>query len=114
MTLQVRLENQFVLQERVKLCRIKYPAIVLPIFFQEPFRLEADQTYIVAMNFEMNNNSQEAIAYLIQHPKEAEVTAHFGHFKFHEPLSLKEFSTFAYMQCGHMRFLYFWPINKLT
>ena len=116
-TLQVENEFLLLLEERVKLCRVKYQACILPTFFQVPLKLEPHQCYVIAMKFEVvdkTNREEEERGYIIQHPTDASVKEQFGIFNFHQqlPLSTTVSAKYAYVQCGHMRFLYCWPASS--
>jgi hypothetical protein len=112
-------DEQKILASRSKLCRVKLPAIIMPIFFDFPIKLESDKFYKISMTFSTptNNNEdqnelQEWPAYVIQYEKCATVIEAFGQFTFAEELCVHQDlpNKFAYIQCGQIRYLYFWPM----
>lgn len=97
-----------VLQERYKHCKVKFPAVILPLFFQKPIRLDANICYVVSMLFTFSQDF-ESRCYVIEYQKTQTVE---GQYTFDEEnCVMKETCQCAYVQCGHIRFLYIWPIN---
>lgn len=97
------------IQERLKHCRVKFPAVILPLFFDQPVKLEANTPYIISMFFNFSE-TMDWPAYIIEYPKNERV----DYLSFYvENCVMKETCQCAYVQCGHIRFLYVWPINYL-
>ena len=112
-TFQISSENQ-ILQTKVKINRVKYPEIIQPLFFENPILLQPQIIYTLTMNFCMENSENNSwIAYLIDYTKSSEIQCNLGHLTFFQDFCLSDSkSRFAYVQSGHIRTLYFWPVNK--
>ena len=66
------------------------------------------------MDFEFKNAYLNIRSYLIEYRGHEEIKSDFNQFQFDEPKCLKPDSSCkcAYVQCGHIRDLYFWPCEN--
>jgi len=114
-TLAVKLES-ITLNQRQKLCRVKFPEVIQPIFFERPTVLESKSSYTISMEFDFNStesniNEDYGRAYMIEYQGRETIKSEFNEFHFDENKCLRPDSSCkcAYVQCGHIRVLYFWP-----
>ena len=106
--------DSYIMAKREKLCKVKYPAVILPVFFDKPLLLEPFLTYEISIDFVFNqpNPSQFEKEYVIQYKKTAIVNDKItGNFTFYQTLCPKEncMYPFAYLESGQIRHLYIWP-----
>jgi len=114
-SLSIKTEEN-ILNKREKLCRVKFPEVILPVFLDKPSVLDPFTNYTISMDFEfINNANDEHIpAYQIEYKGHEEIHTDFNTFQFFEPKCLKSESICkcAYVLCGHIRVLYFWPFES--
>jgi len=103
-----------ILNKREKLCKVKFPEVILPIFLDKPSFLEPLINYTISMDFDFKNAYLNIRGYLIEYRGHEEIKSDFNQFQFDEPKCLKPDSSCkcAYVQCGHIRDLYFWPCEN--
>lgn len=114
-TLAVKLDS-IALNQRKKLCRVKFPEVIQPIFFDKPSELDPMSLYTISMEFDFssttsNTSEDYGRAYMIEYQGSQTEKSDFNEFQFYEPKCLRPDSSCkcAYVQCGHIRVLYFWP-----
>ena len=111
-TFQISFQNQ-ILESKVKINRVKYPEIIQPLFFESPILLQPKIIYTLSMNFSMEKEHNSWIAYLIEYTKISEIQCNLGDLTFWQDFCTSDVSSrFAYVQSGHIRTLYFWPVNQ--
>ena len=107
------LKAKNVQNERFKTCKVKFPAVVLPVFFENPTKIEPNVDYQLVINFTFTkeDSRQDWPAYLMEYKKYEEVIDFENAFEFHEPKirTVERPCKCAYVQCGQIRLLYFWP-----
>ncbi len=111
--LTISKQNQ-ALAKRRKICRVKIPNVVLPMFLDLPVQLEQDLDYIITTDYEFDQQDQNQNwpAYGAQYEKAAILKEPFSTLTFtDERCGLKNSCTVAYVQCGQVRFLHFWPVE---
>ena len=98
--------QKVLLNERQKIVRVKFPSVILPIFFARPTKLEPETPYFISMQFTLKLD-QNWPPYLLKYPKNEII---HDLIEFSEPNCLhKNHCTLAYIQSGQIRLLYFWP-----
>ena len=117
-TINVKVENS-ILGTRSKICKVKIPQVVLPVFFDKPLLLHPCLTYEISIDFIFNHliNTENMPEYIIEYNKTSNyINSDFdiGNFTFYQPLCPKENipTKFAYLECGQIRHLYLWPCDK--
>jgi len=117
-TINVKVENS-ILGTRSKICKVKIPQVVLPVFFDKPLLLHPCLTYEISIDFIFNHliNTENMPEYIIEYNKTSNyINSDFdiGNFTFYQPLCPKENipTKFAYLECGQIRHLYLWPHDE--
>ena len=117
-TINVKVDG-CILGTRSKICKVKIPQVILPVFFDTPLLLHPHLTYEISIDFIFNHllNTENMPEYIIEYNKTSNyINTDFdtGNFTFYQPLCPKENipTKFAYLECGQIRHLYLWPRNK--
>ena len=116
-TINIKVENS-ILGTRSKICKVKIPQVVLPVFFEKPLLLHPYLTYEISIHFEFNHPFPESMpGYIIEYNRISNyINPNFdmGNFTFYPPICPKENipTKFAYLECGQIRHLYLWPHDE--
>ena len=100
-------ERGQILVSRHKICKVKFPEVIQPIFFDKPLKLELDLSYEISMKFEPQQQIDENFyEYFFAYPKKDFISCASTTLEFGQPFYLFHC---AYVRAGQIRHLYLWP-----
>lgn len=92
---------------------MKFPEVILPIFFDKPAFLAPFISYTISISFD--TTSQNPISwrsYIVKYCKNAAIVDASGCVKIKEQFTVTDrLNNYAYLESGQIRFLYFWPFE---